>query len=47
MRPQRIVSGYSSELKEGSPNGEKGKGVGEIKIISLTFLQVGEDRLSC
>lgn len=38
MKPQRVVSGYNSELKAGNPNGEKCWGRGEIKIISLIFI---------
>lgn len=47
MKPQRVVSGYNSKLKAGSPNGEKCRAAGEIKIISLSFLQVGKDFLFC
>lgn len=47
MRQQRVVSGYNSKLKAGSSNGEKCRGEGEIKIISLSFLRVGKDFLFC
>lgn len=46
MKPQRAVPGYNSKLKDSSPNGEKYKKLGK-KIISLIFLQEGEECFSC